>query len=169
MREILFRGKTLSNKQWVEGSLLKDEKGLCYIGTYLKIEDKTGFKLMAREQGKTHNRFVGMGFVQVDPETVCQFTGLTDKNGVKIFEGDILKGFQYPFLCEGHFNYFAEVLWFECDSSFGTYTFKNPESEVRGISEGNTDGFERCASEDWEVIGNIFDNPELMKGGGSDE
>lgn len=151
MREILFRGKRLDNGEWVEG----------YIVPYSLNTYKTGIEIIEPDginYDELDNYYPLFSSNQVDPETVCQFTGLTDKNGVKIFEGDILKGFQYPFLCEGHFNYFAEVLWYECDSSFGTYTFKNPESEVRGISEGNTDGFEGWTSEDWEVIGNIFDN-----------
>lgn len=99
---------------------------------------------------------------QADPETICQYSGKTDKNGKKVFENDILKGFQYPFLSDGNHNYFASVEWFEDVSAFGTYTFKNPQSKVRGISEGSTSYLEDWDNDDWEVIGNIFDNPELV-------
>ncbi len=104
----------------------------------------------------------------IDGDTLCQYTGLTDKNGKKIWENDILKGFQYPYLSDGKYNYFAEVTWFGNCPAFGIYTFKNPKSNVRGISEGNTEFMEEWISKDWEVIGNIFDNPELLKGGDGD-
>lgn len=97
----------------------------------------------------------------VDENTICQYTGLTDKNGKKIFEGDILRGFQYPFCYDGEYNYYAEIFFENC--SFMTYTHKNPSSCVRGISDGNTDLMEDWVSEDWEVIGNIYDNPELLE------
>lgn len=92
------------------------------------------------------------------------FTGLQDKNGRKIWENDILRGCQYPYLSDGNCNYYAEVIWFENCHAFGIYTFKNPKSNVRGISEGNTELMEDWISEDWEVIGNIFDNAELLEG-----
>ena len=98
----------------------------------------------------------------VDEDTICQYTGLTDKNGKKIFEGDILRGFQYPFCHDGEYNYYAEIFFADC--SFMTYTHKNPSSCVRGISDGNTELMECWVSEDWEVIGNIYDNPELLEG-----
>lgn len=97
----------------------------------------------------------------VDEDTICQYTGLTDKNGKKIFEGDILRGFQYPFCYYGEYNYYAEIIFQNC--SFMTYTHKNPSSCVRGISDGNIDLMEGWVSEDWEVIGNIYDNPELLE------
>ncbi|MGN0493125.1 MAG: YopX family protein [Acutalibacteraceae bacterium] len=145
MREILFRGKRVANGKWIEGYIfaqhnLTERRDDYYIRAY-----DTDYLVI--------------------PETVGQYTGLADKNGVKIFEGDILKGFEYPFCCDGEFDYFAEIVWFENSPAFGTYTFKNPKSNVRGISEGNTDYLENFNSGEWEIIGNIHDNPELIKGG----
>ena len=147
MREICFRGKRTDNGEWVEGCLIKVDWR----------NKPTTYSIMP-------TRPTACNYI-VDPETVGQYTGLTDKNGVRIFEGDILRGFEYPFCSNinGEFNYFAEIVWFDDSSAFGTYTFKNPKSNVRGISEGNTDYLEYFNADKWEVIGNIHDNPEILK------
>lgn len=142
-REILFRAKHVHamdsnehlNGTWVHG----------YLSDRNYIYDKS-----------LEGEFL------VDENTICQYTGLTDKNGKKIFEGDILRGFQYPFCYDGEYNYYEEIIFANC--SFMTYTHKNPSSCVRGISDGNTELMECWVSEDWEVIGNIYDNPELLGG-----
>lgn len=144
MTEILFRGKRVDNGEWIEGS-------------FVKYTDYDGDKvyLIYASNGNPND---------IIPETVGQYTGLIDKNGKKIFEGDILQGYQYPYLSEGHFNYYAEVIYFENCPAFGLYTFKNPNLDiVNGISSGNTDFMESWESEDWEIIGNIHDNPELLE------
>lgn len=147
MREICFRGKRTDNGEWVEGCLIKVDWR----------NKPTTYSIMP-------TRPTACNYI-VDPETVGQYTGLTDKNGVKIFEGDILRGFEYPFCSNinGEFNYFAEIVWFDDSSAFGTYTFKNPKSNVRGILEGNTDYLKYFNVDKWEVIGNIHDNPEILK------
>ena len=147
MREILFRGKRTDSGEWIEGYAAMSG------GTFIICDN-----------GLTYGGFI---VYEVIPETVGQFTGLTDKNGVRIFEGDILRGFEYPFCSNinGEFNYFAEIVWFDDSSAFGIYTFKNPKSNVRGISEGNTDYLEYFNADKWEVIGNIHDNPEFLEGG----
>ena len=152
MREILFHGKRADNGEWVEGDLLQTR----YHSGHIE------YQIMPQTP-------VSSAY-PVLPETVGQYTGLTDKNGVRIFEGDILRGFEYPFCSNinGEFNYFAEIVWFDDSSAFGIYTFKNPKSNVRGISEGNTDYLEYFNADKWEVIGNIYDNPELLEGGGGD-
>lgn len=143
-REILFRGKRVDNGEWIYGDLLTPTD----IMDVWEISENTGMG----------DRY------EIDPETVGQFTGLTDKNGTKIFEGDILRGYDYPYLSEGHFNYYAEVIYFENCPAFGLYTFKNPNLDfVAGISHGNTDLMEDWECEKWEVIGNIFDNSKLLE------
>ncbi len=156
MREILFKAKRLDNGEWVEGDLFHNDNSY-YPMTLI------GSLVLSRNKYTDEIDIDGYGLIEVDPETVCQYTGLKDMNGKKIFEGDILKGYVYPFFCDGEHNYYAEVVWFDDSPAFGIYTFKNPLSAVRGISAGNTEYLEEFESNSWEVIGNIFDNPELLE------
>lgn len=100
---------------------------------------------------------------EIDPSTICQCTGLKDKNGKLIWENDILDGFTYPYMSDGIHNYYVEVCWCDNVPSFGIYTHKYPESKVRGISAGMTELMEDWNPNDWEIIGNIFDNPEFRE------
>ena len=147
MREILFKAKRIDNGEWVEGY-------------YQKRFDLDGSEQHLIFWSKSYTVWE---YAEIDPDTLCQYTGLTDKDGKKIWENDILRGYQYPYRSDGNDNYFAEVTWFENCPAFGIYTFKNPKSNVCGISEGNTEFMENWNSEDWEVIGNIFDNADLLE------
>ena len=138
MREILFRAKRLDNGEWAEGNLVfsldADEEWRAII---IPIKNSYMFS--------SGNEDEDLGFEnwhKVDLETVCQYTGLTDRNGKKIFEGDILHGefYGYPFPCNETFK----IYWDEGEKGFKANYF----------NESN------C-----EVIGNIFDNPELLKEG----
>lgn len=139
-REILFRGKDLETGKWLYGSFIKTPN-------------------------HAHISTSGEAFpTRVNLDTIGQFTGLTDKNGVKIFDGDILQGDEYPYCSDGEYNYYAEVVWFDDGCcGFGLCTHKNPKSSVRGISDGNCEWFEDFDSNNWSVVGNIYDNPELIK------
>ena len=145
MREILFRGKRLDNGEWVEGSFCMDAceqfNGLCGVDGFIRLYDKTKGKMQSHE---------------VDRETVGQYTGLKDKNGKRIFEGDIVAQNWYDY-DEPRDDSFGKVVFCEYDCSFS-------------VMDVNKDGFMplgRCGSYHWEVevIGNIHDNQELLKGG----
>lgn len=131
MREILFRGKQINNGEWFIGDLYRQTD---YFGNKQTIifENK-GAACCKRSF--------------VDPETVCQYTGLTDKNGNKIFEGDIVN---VPYFTKPNML----VAFIE-----GAFCFANKEGEyVADIHYIHHAGIE-CA----EVIGNIFNNPELLE------
>lgn len=122
MRKILFKGKTC-NGEWKQGLLaIKDNK--------YYISNKAGMPFA----------------YEVRPETVGQFTGLTDKNGIRIFEGDMIRAYSEI----GGYDFTAEVEW-------GNF--------IKGWYIGKYrpmyDGF----NNEYEVIGNKWDNPELLEGG----
>lgn len=127
MREILFRGKRQDGYGWIEGDLIHDEAEHNRPRIKIEREYSTGTFFHAQAP-------------RVDPETVGQFTGLTDINGKKIFEGDIVKGLM-------------GVYWVYWSENF--YCFDWHYSK--------TDSFSGFADE-YEVIGNIHDNPELLEG-----
>ena len=87
MREILFRGKRIDNGEWVEGSAVisyQQTPDTIYVGQSFIV---TGFFNIRDRSGER----VDFSKVEVKPSTLCQFTGLRDKNGEGIWEGDILK------------------------------------------------------------------------------
>jgi uncharacterized phage protein (TIGR01671 family) len=145
MREILFRGKRTDTKEWIIGIAFPHDNN----------------KVTMLSQHPIDGSLVGK---EVDPETVGQFTGLTDKNGKKIFEGDILTSDCIPYTSEdGKKEYFAEVVWFFDNvpmPAFGVSMFKKHKPSVR-------DSGYLYNNELWEVIGNKYDNPELL--GGADD
>ena len=129
MREILFRGKQRTMLDWVEGT-----------GVF---NDGTNTWLSANESNKPIA--CGLNHKIVLPETIGQFTGLTDKNGKKIFEGDIVASqWCRGVVCYGEFNCSC------CDGIYGWYF----------------DGADIREYDMYEVIGNIHDNPELLGGVG---
>lgn len=152
----LYKAKTTPkekgefNNVWVVGNLIVSN-GRYYIhpaGNVVNVENEIGRIIVMHE---------------VIPETICKCTGLKDKNGKLIWENDILDGFTYPYMSDGAHNYYAEVCWCSNVPAFGIYTQKYPKSKVRGISAGMTEIMGDWNSNDWEVIGNIFDNKELLE------
>ena len=142
MREILFRGKRCDNGEWVEGFYVRADHHWHENGIH-----KDWIICGASANGgwfALHNKYA------VKTDTVGQYTGLTDKNGKKIFEGDILE----------FSDRLVAVFWHThlgCwDSNFLKFT--NKENGRDNMSPLNW-GYKSI------VIGNIHDNPELLEGG----
>lgn len=132
MREILFRGKRKDNGEWVEGYFV-------YAKSDFDDETLREADIIPHNTDRVYKGEYHLVYPCI-PETVGQYTGLTDKNGKKIFEGDIIKDI------EGRMN---EVEYYRGRFypfiSFPEYTCWN--------------------ADECEVIDNIHDNPELMTGG----
>ncbi len=136
MREILFRGKTQQYTRWIYGDL---NHYMCDDGVFIA------------ENGHSMHRVI--------KETVGQYTGLTDKNGKKIFEGDIVKADDYIFLVK--FGKCGGVANAENYGYMGFYFEALSESTKSSARYGLRDDI--CYFSDIEIIGNIHDNPELLK------
>ena len=141
MREILFKAKRMDNGEWVEGSCVNVLNEHFYIFTG-KLDISNGYLDFEK--------------YSVNPDTICQYTGLTDKNGVKIWENDVVKYEDAEADFEGyHDNVFVNV-GKTCITPQGVF-FTNRQTvdmDDLWLSECSVDA---------EVIGNIFDNPELLK------
>lgn len=148
MRDILFRGKSVNDGNWVQGSL---------VVTTIEPADDAPIKHYHIEDmtiGAFPNEFQSGLSETVDPETVGQFTGKTDKNRKRVFEGDILQLFT---VWEGgtvEKSGRGIVQW--CG---------NDQCYVLTTKQGyHIDDFGNLGKpEYYEVIGNIYDNPELLE------
>lgn len=136
-REILFKAKKKDNGEWVEGNLITNERNenQKYIG-YI-FDERNGV-------------IEDFDLVEVIPDTLCQYTGLTDKNGKKIWENDI---------CDRKEKYPEIVVFNEGDWQLDySYVFgKEIHSDVCNL------GFYVCERNCVEVVGNIFDDKELLE------
>lgn len=138
MREILFKAKRIDNGEWVEG-YYTEYNGKTFIGINISIYSDI-FEVF----------YIPLiRWFEVDPKTICQFTGLCDKNGKKIWENDILMA--------------------HLDESYPEdATYETVEWNVAGWVGHETGSIgrqylDKFDLEHYEVVGNIFDNPELLQ------
>ena len=135
-REILFRGKRTDNGEWVEGWVTS------------QFKKHTEGELLTRIQSNVF----GVGEHLVDTETVGQYTGLTDKNGKKIFEGDII--ICKKEICGNFIDSCVEIGFVEM--KHGAFGLHRKQGYYRPFKDWLEDY-------EYEIIGNIHDNPELLE------
>lgn len=128
-REILFKAKRIDNGEWVEGQY-------AYTANPL-TEDGKPIKHLICNGTNIFNDLI-------DPETLCQYTGLTDKNGKKIWENDILRNEKGNIGVAQWFEEHAAFMIWNKTKHYVCYLAENDFSEI-------------------EIAGNIFDNPELLE------
>lgn len=138
MREILFKAKRDGSGEWVEGCYA-EYKGKTFIGIGISI-GIDAFKGFCTPV---------IRWFEVDPETLCQFTGLCDKNGNKIWENDILMSHLDEFYSE--------------DATYETIEWGIAGWVAHETSSIDREYIDEFDTEHFEVVGNIFDQPELLQ------
>lgn len=152
----IYRGKRKDTGEWVEGNLIESDNS-----HYPMV--LIGHVIMSRDKHTDELSFDGFDLCEVDPSTVGQFTGLLDKNGNRIFEGDVVK---YTFDMPDNPNatengkkvIIGRVFFSDWRASFSVTAGRNCSSGL------NNDLFKYVRNGNRvEVIGNIHDNRELLK------
>lgn len=136
MREILFRAKRIDNGEWTEGYVFELQPGQYMICDRIQYDRPSTLPVWEFFRYCTH---------EIVPETLCQYTGLTDKNGNRIWENDIIK--------HEISDTIGTVKWYQED-----YVGWCVDDTIIDEQQFTDEMWNEC-----EVIGNIFDNPELME------
>lgn len=144
MREIKFRAKRLDNGEWAYGSGVVFCDDFCFLDK----NDECYIEELYTFRGNTH--FIKLACIQCDYITIGQYTGLKDKNGKEVYEGDIIRSFNSCGEAILHC-----IVWEE--ARFAAL-YKGRNFCSMWIQQDWLDEFDK------EVIGNIYDNPELVEG-----
>lgn len=128
MRKILFKAKTINTQIWVQGYFFAKP----ILERYFIICDEVQW--------------------EIDPNTLCQYTGMTDKNGNMVWENDLVE------VKSNKRHFISEIYWDDCCTGF---MFQDTETTFCGMDALSDGG---CYRFNYEVVGNVFDNADLVKG-----
>lgn len=131
MREHLHRAKRIEDGVWIHGNLFISDDG-------------------SEVQILLGNKTIRIGY-DCDKETICEFTGLIDKKGNQIFEGDIV-------IIDGKYIRYVAYSG-ECTAFVAMHYIDRQQSEFTGVLGDSYDNYKR----QYEVIGNIYDNPDMLE------
>lgn len=143
-RTIKFRGKSIYDEEWLYGFLVKIEKD-----RYAVIPPLNDIDIEK-----------SIGMYEVCLETIGQFTGLYDKNGKEIYEGDIVEWLFFSYDCHGEQVYYLKgyIEWHQGGLIFNVTEKDFEDAGFYAISDLHTD-----TESDVKILGNIYDNPDLIK------
>lgn len=150
MREILFRGKALKNNEWVYGF----------------YHNETSKESPSSDRKVTRHHIYTQGFdLFVDPETIGQYTGLTDKNGTKIFEGDIVRILYTDWTSKSENDTRTLDEYLRDIAKIGVVEWDRyyPQFHIHFMDKDNYNSLNYGRYGFIEVIGNIYDNPEILE------
>lgn len=147
MREILFKAKRIDNGEWVEGFYVRQEEtSYCFKEDYERHPENTKHYIafdMMTDWGLPNKHLIA----EIDPETLCQYTGMKDKNSNRIWENDIVRIENSMDDGIGNIEFYGGMWYVDGEPSNTLYDIIEYDDIV-----------------EMEVVGNVFDNPELMKG-----
>lgn len=159
MREIIFRGKRTDNGKFIEGDLIK-------LDNHTLIATKDMWASNLHDNYST-TKTLELEVLPVVAKSVGQFTGLTDKNGTKIFEGDIVRILYTDWASKSNDDPRTLAQYLVDISKIGVVEFNDNAWELKMYSKKYDDYFHSSISHGIhgriEVIGNIHENPELLK------
>lgn len=157
-REIKFRGKNQQGK-WIIGEILSLSNH-----KYIAPEDGDWLDFIPWVKNNVFHAPDSDKY-EVEQDTIGQFTGLHDKNGKEIYEGDILRGDCYPYnySSDGVDNYLGVVFFADDDYTWEVMKFATSQSKISGISDFINDEFADIDFSQMEVIGNLWDNKGLFR------